>query len=77
MWPVLAGPVPSQRPCCAPGVADEQELERVSEPRGLDIGAVSPAETALDPRREILARRAGREGGPLQKAAGSIHAGVD
>jgi xanthine dehydrogenase accessory factor len=56
---------------------DEGELERISGLSGLDIGAVSPAETALSILAEILACRAGREGGPLQKAPGRIHAGVD
>jgi xanthine dehydrogenase accessory factor len=55
----------------------ERELERISGPSGLDIGAVSSAETALSILAEILARRAGRTGGPLQTAQGRIHAGVD
>jgi xanthine dehydrogenase accessory factor len=51
----------------------ETELERVSGPCGLDIGADSPAETALSIMAEILAVRARRSGGPLQHAAGRIH----
>jgi xanthine dehydrogenase accessory factor len=52
---------------------DERELERVSGPSGLDIGADSPAETALSILGEILATRAGREGGFLRKSASRIH----
>jgi xanthine dehydrogenase accessory factor len=56
---------------------DAGDLERISGPSGLDIDAVSSAETALSILAEILAGPAGRDGGPLQKAAGRIHAGVD
>jgi xanthine dehydrogenase accessory factor len=55
------------------GVEDE-ELERVSGPSGLDIGADSPAETALSILGEILAVRAGREGGFLRRSKQRIHA---
>ena len=55
------------------GVAEE-ELERVSGPAGLDLGAASPAETAVSILAEILAVRAGRSGGPLRDAKTRIHA---
>jgi xanthine dehydrogenase accessory factor len=57
------------------GVA-EDDLARIHGPAGLDIGAESPAETALAILAEILAVRAGREGGPLRARAGriSVHA---
>jgi xanthine dehydrogenase accessory factor len=57
------------------GVA-EAALERISGPAGLDIGAHTPAETALSILAEILAVRAQRGGGPLRDAAGRIHAEV-
>jgi xanthine dehydrogenase accessory factor len=50
------------------------ELERISGPCGLDVGAESPAETALSMLAEILASRAGRSGGPLKDAPHRIHA---
>ena len=55
------------------GVAEE-ELERVSGPSGLDVGADSPAETALSILAEILAVRSGRGGGRLRDAKARIHA---
>jgi xanthine dehydrogenase accessory factor len=55
------------------GVAEE-ELERVSGPAGLDLGAASPAETAVSILAEILAVRAGRSGGPLRETSTRIHA---
>jgi xanthine dehydrogenase accessory factor len=55
---------------------DESALGRISGPAGLDIGAHSPAETALSILAEIMAVRAGRDGGPLKDAAGRIHAEV-
>jgi len=50
------------------------DLDRIAGPCGLDIGAESPAETALSMLAEILAVRAGRSGGPLRDAATRIHA---
>jgi xanthine dehydrogenase accessory factor len=55
---------------------DEAELERISGPAGLDIGAHTPAETAVSMLAEIMAVRAGRDGGRLQESSGRIHAEV-
>jgi xanthine dehydrogenase accessory factor len=55
------------------GVSEEQ-LERLCGPAGLDLGAATPAETALSILAEILAVRAGREGGRLRASSARIHA---
>jgi xanthine dehydrogenase accessory factor len=55
---------------------DEAELERISGPCGLDLGADSQPETALSILAEIVALRAGRSGGRLQDAKQRIHAEV-
>jgi xanthine dehydrogenase accessory factor len=55
----------------------EEALDRISGPCGLDVGADSQAETALSILAEILAVRAGRDGGPLKTAKQRIHAEVE
>jgi xanthine dehydrogenase accessory factor len=55
----------------------EAGLERISGPCGLDIGADSQPETALSILAEIVAVRAGRDGGRLKTAKQRIHASVD
>lgn len=50
----------------------EDELGRLHGPVGLDVGAVTPAETAVSVVGEVLAVRRGRSGGPLATAAGRI-----
>jgi xanthine dehydrogenase accessory factor len=52
----------------------EHQLERLSGPAGLDLGADTPAETAVSILGEILAVRAGRAGGRLVERSGPIHA---
>src|SRR5579875_608455 len=54
---------------------EEAELERIAGPAGLDLGAETPAETALSLLAEILAVRAGRSGGRLKESRQRIHAG--
>jgi xanthine dehydrogenase accessory factor len=52
---------------------EEELLARIAAPIGLDLGAVTPEETALSIMSEVVAVRNGREGGRLSSAAGRIH----
>jgi xanthine dehydrogenase accessory factor len=52
---------------------EEADLERVSAPIGLDLGALTAEETALSIMGEIVAMRHGRTGGRLAHASGRIH----
>jgi xanthine dehydrogenase accessory factor len=52
---------------------EEELLERIAAPIGLDLGAVTPEETALSIMAEVVAVRNGRDGGRLSESAGRIH----
>lgn len=48
-------------------------LERIAAPCGLDIGARTPAETAISVLAEVVAHTAGRSGRRLVETSGAIH----
>jgi xanthine dehydrogenase accessory factor len=52
---------------------EEDLLDRVAAPIGLDLGALTAEETALSIMAEVVAVRNGREGGRLSRSAGRIH----
>jgi xanthine dehydrogenase accessory factor len=52
---------------------DTSALQRVAAPIGLDLGALTSAETALSIMSEIVAIKHGRMGGRLIAAGGRIH----
>ena len=54
------------------GLTDD-ELDRLSSPIGLDLGARTPEETAVSIAAEIIARRWGGGGRPLTDTDGRIH----
>ena len=57
----------------AAGITDAQ-LARIHAPCGLDIGSRTAEETAISVIAEIIASRAGRDGGTLSTGDGPIHA---
>jgi xanthine dehydrogenase accessory factor len=52
---------------------ESEDLERLSAPVGLDLGASAPGETALSILAEVIAVRHGRDGGRLRTVSGRIH----
>ncbi|MFG6503543.1 XdhC family protein [Microbacterium sp. P05] len=56
----------------AAGVTDE-EVARLRSPLGLDLGGVSPEESAIAALAEIVAARHGGSGAPLRDGDGPLH----
>jgi xanthine dehydrogenase accessory factor len=56
--------------------ASVDELAALHAPIGLDIGASTPAETAVSVLAEVLAARTGASGRPLTTTLGPIHQGL-
>jgi xanthine dehydrogenase accessory factor len=52
---------------------ESEELERLSAPVGLDLGACAPGETALSILAEVIAVRHRHDGGRLRTVGGRIH----
>jgi len=52
---------------------DEASIARIHAPCGLDVGARTPAETAVSILAEVIAVRAGRSGESLRETSGPIH----
>ena len=52
---------------------EEELVDRIAAPIGLDLGATGPEETALSIMAEVVAVRNGREGGRLSRGTGRIH----
>ncbi|HIK08983.1 MAG TPA: XdhC family protein [Oscillatoriaceae cyanobacterium M33_DOE_052] len=51
----------------------DREINRISAPIGLDIGATTPAETAVSIMAEVIALRTGRQGERLAHSQNTIH----